>query len=257
MHRTSITSNDANRAIKLETTDDMQSANQFNSASVSMASEQRDDTESRDQSIGHDPHSKSAYSTTNSSSLKQFHTSLRDQWSRRLSNCMTTSDEGYSCQEVNTSGANNYYTSTATMLVNKLKQLQVPQTILEGRSPLTNDLVGHDSQSNNIHNQRKQILSMLQSKSDLIVHETQKSWKVIVEKAEVGKHILEEAKIGNKMVNKLVILNQFTDGRSNLECCKDVTLSKHTREVSFDYQLMSDVDYSNAPCNNASVQLMQ
>ena len=81
------------------------------------------------------------------------------------------------------------------------------------------------------------FFSVLKSKSDLIASKTSKSWNVMIEEAQVSK------------LSALKMVPYFGT-KSSLEsdsCVNESSLKCRTREVSFDYQLMSDVDYSSAP----------
>eukprot|EP00804_Cyclotella_cryptica_P019760 CCRYP_009667-RA/>CCRYP_009667-RA protein AED:0.03 eAED:0.03 QI:197/1/1/1/0/0/2/396/198 len=78
------------------------------------------------------------------------------------------------------------------------------------------------------------FLSVLKSKSELIASKTSKSWNIMIDEAQVGK------------LSALKMVPYF--GRKTNSYFNEASSSKcHEREVSFDYQLMSDVDYSSAP----------
>lgn len=74
-----------------------------------------------------------------------------------------------------------------------------------------------------------------------------------MEKAEAGRHILTERAEVSKFTDKL---SQFQDrmqgsfctkGNGSEDCYRNAGTKQHVREVSFDYQLMNDVEYSSAP----------
>ena len=238
----------------------MQSTNQFNSSTAAVVPEQRDDT-NEFKSVGaigdyassrEQPNERySSFANPNqqlpavSNGLQTFQ-SMREHWSKRLRGSDSSpTHEGYSCEDIENDVSNSHVSS----MIHKIKQIQAPKVFTDGRSSLSNDLVrDRASHQNTIGNlPRKQILSIIQSKSDMIANEgvriTNQSWNAIVERAEVGRNILAEREEVKKISAKLApMFIKKEDG----SCYHEATKS-HTREVSFDYQLMSDVDYSSAP----------
>ncbi|KAL7476467.1 hypothetical protein ACHAW6_002334 [Cyclotella cf. meneghiniana] len=81
------------------------------------------------------------------------------------------------------------------------------------------------------------FFSVLKSKSDLIAAKTSKSWNSMIEEAQVSK--LSALRMVPYFGTKSSLETDSFVHESSLKC--------RTREVSFDYQLMSDVDYSSAP----------
>jgi len=245
----------------------MQSTNQFSSSITSVIPEQRDDTNelksnsfnmsnySREQpNTQHESPNYSINSTDSTSRPIQQLASMREHWSKRLrGSAASPCHDGYACHDMeNQMNANPTHSIVPTMM-NKIKQLPVPKILTESisnnsnMSSLHNDLVVNSSNHANAATlgsiPRKQLMSMIQTKSDRFATEltssTQRSWNIIMDKAEVGKHILAERAEVQKISAKLAPMFN-----------KEERVS-HTREVSFDYQLMSDVDYSSAPCNKS------
>ena len=242
----------------------MQSNNQFNSSITSVIPEQRDDTNelksnsfnmsnySREQPNTQHEYANSINSTDSMSRPIQQLATMKDHWSKRLrGSAASPSHEGYACQDME--NEMNASHSIVPSMMNKIKQLPVPKILTESinnnsnTSSLHNDLVvnshNHTSATTLGSIPRKQLLSMIQTKSDRFATEltssTQRSWNIIMDKAEVGKNILAERAEVQKISAKLAPMFN-----------KEERVS-HTREVSFDYQLMSDVDYSSAPSNKS------
>jgi hypothetical protein len=241
----------------------MQSTSQFNS-SVAASMEQRDDSEYKStceltrEQPSDSTNAPNGY-INNNSIIQQ----TREHWSKRLSGSVPSpSHEGYTCHDAENSNTANA-TAPISHVMDKLKSIQVPKSLFSSSSSLDNNLVAHHSNDQStlpLGNaiKRQQLMSMIQSKSDKLAAETSKSWTVLVETtAEMGKHILVERgaemskfsdKFG-KLQNQLGIRRVTTTGDYNNsgDCYHDVGARSHVREVSFDYQLMNDTDYSSAP----------
>jgi hypothetical protein len=238
------------------------SIGQYNVSAIGAIQEQRDDADehksvggdfvTRDQTGG--PSANSSHLAAASNSIQQIQMAMREHWSKRLRGSGTSpTDEGYACENDTENNVKNAMVTVPT-IINQLKQLQVPKVFAECNSALSNDLVGEQSsnQSSIGGLPRKQILTMIQSKSDMIANETQRSWNILVEKAEASRSVLAERPEVGKITAKLAPM--FNRSTEITDCYREASHKSHVREVSFDYQLMSDVDYSSAPCTSVLKQ---
>lgn len=228
----------------------MQSTTRWNSAAATSApsnAEQRDDAEYA--GAGVPSREQAEPVSTHAASI------VREHWSKRLRGSPASpTHEEYTCR----SAQHDMSTANAQIahVVDKLKSIQVPKSLFAA-SPLSNGLVADEAnaaQSTSLGDmlaQRKQILSLIQSKSDVIAHTTSNSWNVLLEKAEIGKQILVERAEAGNFSNGLVQKLQQMSKDSSQDCYQNVGSKQHVREVSFDYQLMNDVEYSSAPCYNS------
>jgi hypothetical protein len=242
----------------------MQCATQFNSCPATIPMEQRDDFEYK--TVSELPRDPPSHHPT--------HVSSGEHWSKRLTGSSPCYQQGYQTYhdgENSKIAANNNATASISSLsssqhvIDKLKSIQVPKSLFAPSSSLDNDLISTAAPTSNINTtvslsqvvKRKHLMSMIHSNSDKIAAETTKSWNVLLEKTTEMKHSYwtehRKAAVSStmkKMQNPLEIIRRRYDSEEN-NCGnyyhEGVGEKKHVREVSFDYQLMNDTDYSSSP----------